>query len=209
MSEQRPGFDEGYVKYASDWTLGPAPNAAIVKLLNTWRAPLWRAGLIGHDKKHNVGFGNISVRAPTAGQFIVSGTQTGHIENTSGEHYALVTEADIAANTVASTGPVYASSESLTHAAIYNLSERINAVVHVHCESLWRAHQHRLPTTHPDVTYGTPEMASEFNRLWQESNFSDCGIAVMAGHTYGLISSGVTLEQAATRVLDLRRSTPS
>lgn len=209
MNEQGHGIDEGYIKYVSDWTSGPAPDAEATDLLNRWRKPLWEAGLVGHYEEHNVGFGNISLRGPKPGQLIISGTQTGHVENTSGEHYALVTGVDIGGNTVSSTGPVQASSESLTHAAIYTLSERITAIVHVHSASLWQRHIDRLPTTHADVPYGTPEMAEEFRRLWNETEFPDGGIAVMAGHDEGLVSFGATLEEAATRMLDLLENSKS
>lgn len=203
MSGPPTDIDEGYVKYRSDWRPGPAPDAAAVRLLDTWRRKLYAAGLVGHYPDLGVGFGNISIRAPRAGEFIISGTQTGHLAETGGEHYALVTEADIDANRIVCHGPVQASSEAMTHAAIYALSERINAVVHVHSRPLWDALRDKLPTTRADVAYGTPEMAREFGRLWRETPFRDGGVAVMAGHDEGLVSFGESLPVAATRVLEL------
>ncbi len=197
------GIDEGCVKYSSDWRRGPAPGAAATRLLDTWRRRLHAAGLIGHYADLGVGFGNLSIRAPRAGEFIISGTQTGHLAATGPEHYARVTEADVARNRVVCVGPVQASSEALTHAAIYRLSERINAVVHVHSRRLWERERGRLPTTAVDVPYGTPAMAWEFERLWLESEFSSRGIAVMAGHDEGLVSIGSTLADAAERMLGL------
>jgi ribulose-5-phosphate 4-epimerase/fuculose-1-phosphate aldolase len=199
-------IDEGYVKYISDWTVGPAPDAAAVQLLERWRRPLYDAGLVGHYEQHNVGFGNISIRVPQSGQFIISGTQTGHHRTTTGEHYARVTSSDIRRNRISCTGPVQASSEALTHAAIYELSERINAVVHVHSRALWNQYMNRLPTTRADVPYGTPEMAKEFARLWRDSDFAECGLAVMAGHDEGIVSIGANLDEAATRALQLAQS---
>lgn len=196
-------IDEGYVKYISDWTVGPAPDEAAVRLLERWRRPLYDAGLVGHYDQYNVGFGNISIRAPLSGQFIITGTQTGKNRTTTGEHYALVTNADISGNRITCVGPVQASSEAMTHAAIYRLSERINAVVHVHSLALWNEFMNRLPTTRAEVAYGTPEMAAEFSRLWRDSDFAECGLAVMAGHDEGIVSIGATLEEAATRALQL------
>lgn len=196
-------LDEGYVKYASEWRPGPAPDAAAVRLLDAWRQPLYAAGLIGHYAHADVGFGNISVRGARTGEFIISGTQTGHLARTTGQHYARVLQADVAGNRIVCTGPVQASSEALTHAAIYRLSERINAVVHVHSRALWDRDLGRLPTTAREVPYGTPAMAREFERLWQTSAFPDCGLAVMAGHDEGLLSIGSSLAEAATRLLDL------
>lgn len=198
-------IDEGYIKFHSDWSHGPAPSSVYTELLNSWRQPLYDAGLIGHYADLGVGFGNISVRAEQPGQFVISGTQTGHLATTSREHYSLVTSYDISGNRVHCTGPVQASSESLTHAAIYALDPAINAVVHVHSKRLWQELLHNAPTTRNDVAYGTPEMAHEFTRLYQETDFSAQGIAAMAGHEEGIVSFGASLEQAARRILNINR----
>lgn len=194
-------IDEGYIKYESDWTPGPAPERAVTDMLETWRQPLYAAGLIGHFDDLGVGFGNISIRGAQPGQFIISGTQTGHISRTNGEHYALVTKYDIAGNRVSCTGAIEASSESLTHAAIYELDSEIGAVVHVHSRALWTSLRDHIPTTSAGVSYGTPEMAHEIARLYRETDFTTNGIAIMAGHEDGIISIGRTLEEAANRVL--------
>jgi L-ribulose-5-phosphate 4-epimerase len=195
--------DEGVVKYTSRWTRGPAPDAAQTELLETWRRPLFDAGLIGWDPVHDVGYGNISIPARRSGGFVISGTQTGALATTGPEHYALVTDYDIEANSVTCTGPVQASSESLTHAAIYELDPAIGGVVHVHSPRLWHAWRGRLPTTAPDIAYGTPAMAQEIARLYREGGMAAAGIAVMSGHEDGLVSFGSTLEEAATRMLGL------
>ena len=194
-------IDEGYVKYDSRWTKGPAPDADAVAMLEKCRRPLFEAGLIGHYAEHGVGYGNLSVR--TDGGFVISATQTGHVEHTSGEHYVLVSEVDIAANRVTSIGPLPPSSEAMTHAALYALTPAIAAVVHVHSAELWRTYIDRLPTTDRAVPYGTPEMAREFSRLWHRSAFAETGVAVMAGHDEGVVSVGATLDEASQRILDL------
>jgi L-ribulose-5-phosphate 4-epimerase len=198
--------DEGYTKFKVDWTPGPAPDHSLTDLLDIWRKPLHEAGLIGHYADLGIGFGNISVRFSEPGQFVISGTQTGHLAETGSEHYALVTSYDIAGNHVSCTGPVQASSESLTHAAIYELDPGINAVVHVHSMQLWNKLLDRVPTTGPDIAYGTPEMAYELVRLYQSSEFADSGVAVMAGHEEGIISIGGTLEQAVLQILQTSRN---
>ncbi len=104
---------------------------------------------------------------------------------------------------VCCVGPVQASSEAMTHAAIYQLDQRIGAIVHVHSEDLWNRFVNRIPTTARDVAYGTPEMANEFRRLFRETNFRQTQLAIMAGHEEGLLSVGTTLEAAARRVLGL------
>lgn len=196
-------IDEGYIKFHSDWTAGAAADPTLVALLDRWRRPLFDAGLIGHYDELGVGYGNLSVRVDDGREFVISGTQTGRVATTTGQHYAQVTGYDIGANRVTSTGPVEASSESLTHAAIYELDPAINAVVHVHSAPLWQACLGRLPTTADDISYGTPEMAREFERLYRETDFAVGGIAVMAGHEEGIIAFGASLEEAAKRILRL------
>ncbi len=196
-------IDEGYIKHTSDWTPGPPPDPAATEALNRWRRRLHSARLIGFYADLKIGYGNISIRCRNPRQFVISGSQTGFHAETDGRHYALVTEYDIGANRVSSIGPVRASSEALTHAALYELSDDINAVVHVHSASLWTKLRHRIPTTSKSVAYGTPAMAKEFRRLYQESEFSDFRIAVMAGHEDGLVCIGESLEETALRVLRL------
>lgn len=195
-------IDEGYIKYRIDWQRSaPLPQARVAEL-DAWRRRLHAAGLVGHDARHDVGYGNVSVRDPEGGGFIITGTQTGHIEATGPAHYAQVTGFDLEGNRVSCRGPVKASSEALTHAALYTLDPAIGAVVHVHCQRAWQALIDRLPTTSCEVPYGTPAMAREFARLYRDSGFADDGVAVMAGHADGLVAIGATLEQAARRLLD-------
>ena len=197
-------MDEGYTKYQCDWRQAPALPADSVAELNAWRNRLHEQGLIGYYPQHRVGFGNVSIREGDSGAFIISGTQTGHIETTDERHYARVTRCDIEANRVYCEGPVQASSEALTHAAIYALEPGIRAVVHVHDAALWHALVDRIPTTASEIGYGTPEMALEFGRLYAQTAFAEQGVAVMGGHEEGLVAFGEDIEQAARRILRLR-----
>ena len=63
----------------------------------------------------------------------------------------------------------------------------------------------RLPTTDPDIAYGTPDMAMELDQLYRMGGLKEAGIAVLAGHEDGLISFGTTIEEAALRMLNLVR----
>jgi ribulose-5-phosphate 4-epimerase/fuculose-1-phosphate aldolase len=198
--------DEGYIKYQSFWSKAPVPHAAVVDELETWRRPLFEAGLIGEYEEHGIGYGNISIRCGEPGQFLISGTQTGHLPRTDRSHYALVTSWSVHGNLVCCAGPVQASSEAMTHAAIYQLDQQINAIVHVHSKELWCYHMNSLPTTAPEVPYGTPEMANEFRRLYRDSAFRKTRLAVMGGHEDGIVSVGATLEAAAEQVLQLQQA---
>jgi ribulose-5-phosphate 4-epimerase/fuculose-1-phosphate aldolase len=196
-------IDEGYTKFTVDWSeRSPLDHPAIAEL-ERWRRPLFEAGLVGHYAHLNIGYGNLSVRADGSGLFVISGTQTGHLQSTDRRHYALVTAVNIDENSVTCVGATQASSETLTHAAIYELDLSIDAVVHVHNTVLWERLKHSAPTTDAGVAYGTPEMASEFKRLYRETSLRDTGIAVMAGHESGLVSLGSSLQEATLRILSL------
>lgn len=196
-------IDEGYTKYECDWQQAPALPKTAIEDLNAWRNRLYEQGLIGYYPEHDVGFGNVSIREGDSERFIISGTQTGHIAHTDERHYAKVTACDIEANHVVCEGPVQASSEALTHAAIYALDPGIRAVVHVHDADRWQALIDRVPTTSREIAYGTPEMAREFQRLYADTDFRVQGIAVMGGHDEGLVSFGKNINQAADRILHL------
>jgi len=194
--------DEGYIKFHCQWIEAPPVQSHLFTELNRWRQRLYRAGLIGYCPDLRVSYGNLSARAPSAREFIVTGTQTGNIPTLSGAHYTLVTDYEIDANSVTCRGPIQASSETLTHAAIYELDEAFRAVVHVHNKPLWRRLRYVVPTTRDHVSYGTPDMAGEFRRLYVESDLEKRRIAVMGGHEAGLISLGESVAEAAQRLLD-------
>ncbi|MDJ0700400.1 MAG: class II aldolase/adducin family protein [Woeseiaceae bacterium] len=195
-------IDEGYIKYRGEWVADGPIDARAAETLDTWRRPLHEAGLVGEYADTGIGFGNLSIRCEGS-TFYISGTQTGHLAATDGRHYSLVTDYDIDGNAVYCRGPVQASSESLTHAAIYELDASIGGIVHVHSARLWHALRGKLPTTSDTVAYGTPAMAHEFERLYRQSAFADLGLVVMGGHEEGLISIGSDLEEAAMRILGL------
>src|SRR4051812_30949700 len=131
---------------------------------------------------NGIGFGNVSIRAERANQFYITGSGTGGLERLSPEHYSLVVDYDFARNWLRCNGRVVASSESLTHAAIYEADRDIAAVFHVHSAVLWKRWRGVLPTTNADVEYGTPAMAAEVRRLFAESDVRQKQIFVMAGH---------------------------
>jgi len=199
-------IDEGYVKFESRWKKTDSLECPQIKELIRWRAPLYSAGLIGHFADLDIGFGNLSARTGRHGLFVISGTQTGHLAELHNEHFSLVTDFDLGANIVHSRGAAEPSSESMTHAMLYELDPGIRAVVHIHSDALWLALKGRLPTTDETVAYGTPGMAKELARLSNETDFSETGIAVMAGHEGGLISTGTSVEEAAVRLLSLHQN---
>ena len=192
-------MDEGVIKFHCDWFDKDLAVTVPADLLH-WRDRMQEAGLIGVYKAINIGYGNISVMQKEG--MLISGSQTGHIDQLKTEGYALVTEYSIDNNSLKCEGRVKASSESLTHLAFYEADEEIKAIVHVHHKALWESLLHKVPTSSATVPYGTPAMANEIKRLFIETNLPKRKLMAMAGHEEGLIAFGTTLKEAANLLLN-------
>jgi L-ribulose-5-phosphate 4-epimerase len=193
-------MDEGYIKFKCH-LIKDAPLAAeTLTEINLWRDKLYKLGLIGvYD--NGVGFGNISIRAK-GNTFIITGSSTGHFARLNENHYVLVEAYDFAQNSLTCRGPIKASSESLSHAAVYESSPETMAVIHIHNLTMWQRLMDQVPTTHKDIAFGTPEMANDIQRLLRESDFRGEGLIVMGGHEEGIITFGKTLAAAGSILLN-------
>lgn len=189
-------IDEGYIKFNLDWknTSFNFKNEDF-ESLNSIRNQLFKLNLIG-AYPNGIGFGNLSIRHSNS-EFIISGSATGNIKTLTKKEYALVQGYSFKKNTVRCIGSTKASSESLSHAVIFENNLSINAVIHVHHKKMWDYYLNKLPTTNKSISYGTPEMASEIKKL---SNNKD-GIIIMGGHPEGIITFGKTLEEAKNILL--------
>lgn len=200
--------EEGVTKFELCFDrLPPLPRQQVQSLI-AWRDLLWRLGLIGQDPARygGAGFGNLSRRLPTKAtadlRFAITGTQTGALPTLDAIHFAIVTACDWTRNYVRAEGPIAPSSESLTHAMLYHLDRSIGFVFHVHSPEIWQARTAlKLPTTAPDVAYGTPAMAAEMQRLWSSGALARRRVVAMAGHEDGVISFGRSAEQAGMVLL--------
>ncbi|MBF2020293.1 MAG: class II aldolase/adducin family protein [Hydrococcus sp. C42_A2020_068] len=194
-------IDEGYVKYQCHWIDSPPLSNNKIQDLNRWRNKLYQLGLIG-EYPNGIGFGNLSIRHPDKpSQFIISGTKTGGLPALNEQHYTTVIDYDWERNCLTCEGPIQASSEALTHAAVYEANPKINAIIHVHHLKLWQELMDKVPTTTKNITYGTPEMAKEIIRLCREENLGETQILVMSGHEEGIIAFGKQLDEAGSLLL--------
>jgi len=179
----------------------------IIKL-NKWRSLLFKANLIGCDpsKYNGFGYGNISMLAKPYNKrkkaFIISGTQTGKFKKLSKKHYCLVTDWNIEKKSLTGTGPIKPSSESITHAVLYQIDNSIRSVIHVHSPDIWNnAKRFNIPTTKKSAEYGTIEMANEIKRLYKKKYNKDINLFTMGGHTDGVISFGKSIDDAGFGII--------
>lgn len=219
--------EKGYIQFHCDWE--PADPPAVPDGLIVWRDRLHRFGLIG-VYPNGIGFGNISARPnppapfpareggekpalssspPFSGEgagegffpFLISGTATGHLPTLGPEHFAEVHAFDFADNRLGCRGPVQASSESLSHAAVYVGDPTATAVIHIHHLGMWEQLRDRIPTTDHAAEAGTPAMARAIQALLQRPGVKERGVFVMGGHREGLMAFGATLDEAGERIV--------
>jgi ribulose-5-phosphate 4-epimerase/fuculose-1-phosphate aldolase len=145
---------------------------------------------------NGVGFGNLSVRDGSTTNFYITGSATGGLPELTLTDCVRVVAYDFARNWLRYEGAAIPSSESLTHAAIYESNPTIFAVIHCHDSDLWARLLDRAPATLKSVAYGRPEMAYEIILLFKMSDVRSRKILAMAGHEGGIVTFGKNLEDA-------------
>lgn len=207
-------IDEGVIKFFSEHRsvrLGEDHLARAVTPLLRWRRVLLDQGLVGQDPARygGAGFGNLSVRVSpvesTRGErcFLITGSQTGGIDVLTLGDFALVERYRLDENRLWSRGERSASSESLTHGALYDLDTQLRVVMHVHAPILWQmAGALGVPQTNPTVPYGTPAMAAEMARLYRGHAVGSSGLWVMGGHEDGVIAFGINADEVGRLILN-------
>jgi ribulose-5-phosphate 4-epimerase/fuculose-1-phosphate aldolase len=184
-----------------------APFNALVEL-NACRRKLLELRLVGLDS-NGIGFGNLSVRDGATPNFYITGSATGGLPKLSLADCVRVVDCDFKKNWLQYEGTAIPSSESLTHAAIYESDPSTLAVIHCHDLNLWRTLFDRAPKTSESVPYGTSEMAYEIMRLFRGNDVRKSQIFVMGGHEAGIVSFGKDLEEAfAVLVSERKASSP-
>lgn len=184
-----------YIKFTCEHAateLGPFDGLAE---LNAYRRKLLQLRLIGVDS-NGIGFGNLSIRDGTTNNFYITGSATGGIPELTLADCARVVAHDFKRNWLRCEGSATASSESLTHAAVYESDAKAGSVIHCHDSNLWTALLNQAPTSSKTVEYGTPEMAYEVTRLFKRTDVQSRKILVMAGHEGGIVAFGRDLEEA-------------
>lgn len=193
---------EGVIRFRFEHRHEPLPGelAPLAAELGGWRRELVVRGVLGRDpgRYDGAGFGNLSARVtksagpPGRRRFLISGSQTGGWVDLDLAGFALVESWEAATHRLASRGLVEPSSEALTHAALYDASSAVGAVLHVHAPRLWaRRGTADLPETDPVVDYGSAEMAAAVAELaGRLLAGAATGLIAMGGHPDGILAFG-------------------
>jgi len=197
--------ETGSIKFTCDRVAVELSRFAGFDELNEFRRKLLRLGTIGIDG-NGVGFGNLSVRNGATSRFYITGSGTGKLPELTPADCARVVAYHFARNWLQCEGPTDASSESLTHAAVYESDPTTCAVIHCHDMKLWKALLHKVPTTPEKVEYGTSEMACAVRGLFDNTDVLKKKIFVMAGHEGGVVAFGKDLRSAFAKLTRKGRS---
>lgn len=207
---QQKKTDDGYIKFrcehtCADWGSKELPLCPELKQcildLDKFRTFVYEQGFIGMYE-NGIGYGNLSHRF--RGNFVITASATGSAKELGIDGYSLVTGSDIGQNTVQSIGPLPASSETMTHAAIYEASPKIQCVLHIHSRILFDALKEKNAlSTDENIAYGTPEMAKAIKNIAEKNPCE--GIVVMLGHDEGIIIYGLNTEHVQSQLAFLCR----
>lgn len=200
-------MDEGVIKFQLLFTPGPLPDGLPLAELIAWQRVMHRLGLLGRDPERYGGlaYGNLSRRV-SGRCFVVSASQTGDLPQPGPDDYCLVTDWDCAANRICALGPAKPSSESLTHAALYDADPAIGCIIHGHSAEIWPLREVLgLASSPDDAPYGTPAMGGAMAQLYRVQGFSGAGAIAMGGHVDGLVSFGRDPDEAGQAMVHLLR----
>lgn len=190
---------DGIIKYNFDFTKTSPLRKSDWEDIEEIREILFAMRLIGY--KDGIGYGNISKRVAEK-SFIITGTQTGDKKSLSADDYSFVEDFDDENFYLKSSGMIKPSSESLTHATIYNLDKKIGAVIHIHSLNLWNFMLKEDYLRTKNVPYGSKEMINEVKRIYNDIKPLENPKFVMSGHEEGIMFFGKDLKSASTALFE-------
>lgn len=186
---------EGYIKFAVHLNEMDIVLPETLSELNAVRSTLHDKGMIG-VLPVGIGFGNVSVKPLGSDHFFISGSATGGKRILEPEDYCRVDRCSAARNEVFCSGRIRASSETLSHDAVYHAKASVGCVIHIHHKAFFKKllAAQTIPATSKEAEFGTPEMAEEIQQL-VKAHTAPTGILVMTGHEDGIIAWGSTVSE--------------
>jgi hypothetical protein len=195
--------ETGSIKFRAERSKSPLDSFDGLGDLNIYRAKLRQLGFLGVDQ-NGIGFGNISLRDGATSQFHVTGSNTGDKTELTSKDCAKVTQYNVSNNWLQFQGETMPSSESLTHAAIYEARPAVGAIIHGHHSKLWAFLLRHAPGTPVEAEYGTPRMAEAVQELLGSAEPTSA--FAMAGHEGGVIVFGRDLANAYDSLVRVLKS---
>jgi ribulose-5-phosphate 4-epimerase/fuculose-1-phosphate aldolase len=201
LQQKYKRMTEGTIKFNAHWEQAPAVPKEILEEMMATRQQMFAKGYIG-EYAPGLGYGNISMRYGSGSQFLISGAKTGRLPEALPEHFTHITEVYPLCNEVHCRGPVIASSETMSHAMIYQCEPSAQVAIHLHEATAWERLLHQVPTTDASAEYGSVEMSASIEQLFQDSDLSKQKIFVMEGHPEGIFVFGTSFAEALRTLRD-------
>lgn len=176
--------NEGYIKFQCKTTSSRHPSRSELDDIILLRDRLYDKEFVG-TFPDGVGFGNVSKKTDS-GSIIITGSNTGKHERIQPNHFVYVNSYDIEANQVESSGQVQASSETLTHVAIYEAIDEIKYIAHIHNLKIWEKLLESGKRPVGTSEYGSVELADEVREYCKSLDLLD-NIFALPGHKGGVI----------------------
>lgn len=183
------------IKFNCKFESTTIPEFSVIQELNLIRKYLFNNRLFGINED-GISYGNISAYCDELMEyysaysnkikFIITASGACGREKFLMDDYSAVVDYDFAKNYVHCIGKHIASSESLTHAAIYNSENKAKFVVHLHNQKIWSQNFNKLLTTDADIEYGTPELAFNIMELLRDSKNTK-PVIILGGHPDGVL----------------------
>lgn len=185
--------------YALEHPAGPVAEPDVVRSLAGWRAVFRRLDLLGQhrDRYQGFGYGNLSSRdGSRPDEFVITASQTAGAPDFDDSSLVRITHSNVARFWVDAVGQQPPSSETLTHAIVYQADRSIGWVFHVHCPEIWQRHADLgLPATPEHAPCGSAAMADAVEVLLARHHVRPV-VFVTLGHEDGVFACGT--DAAAT-----------
>lgn len=205
---------EGTIRfaYALESPEGPIAAPRMLAAIAGWRSVFKRLGMLGQDPARygGLGFGNLSGRdSEQPAEFVITASQTAAAPSIADGDLVRIANANPARFWVDACGRHPPSSETLTHAMVYQADPSVGWVFHVHSPDIWRqAETLALPATAGDVPYGSRAMVEAVSRLLSEHRARPLVFASL-GHEDGVFACGDSADAAGGALVSLlARSLP-
>ena len=201
-------FDDGYIKFHCEHTNAvwnssslPLPEHTynLIKKIDIFRTKIYDQKLIGMYE-NGIGYGNLSHRLED--NFVITASATGGARELGIDGYTLVNAVFIEKNTVHCLGSLPASSETMTHAAIYQSAPKVQCILHIHNQIIFDTMiKMKCLSTAKNIPYGTIDMALALKQLATNNPLEAC--IVMQGHNEGVIIYGTSIEHVESQLIFL------
>ena len=209
---------EGVIKFNIDTATHFHPPYDVKhaqRQLVSWFTVFRKMGWLGLDpiRYGGLGYGNLSMRIGKRRAdighraFAITGSQTAALTSITDQHIAIVARYKVAEGQLWKMTGVNPSSESLTHAVIYDSAPQAKVCFHIHCPEIWSARSElNLPTVPSHIRYGTTEMSAAIRHLCIHEKVGFNRPIAMGGHEDGLLCFSDNPDQAFLSFIQAYRS---